>query len=136
MGRGSWHNDAFADPRLLDMPLSTCALLVFFNRNHNVSASSWTLDKQIIIMLGVAQKIYDINERGKYHNPTGLSDAARKAQDDEIFHRSRLVNCGLFMRIILGDYIDAIPVLVQDYLEWRLDPLKVSDRGLKFVTFY
>jgi hypothetical protein len=24
------------------------------------------------------------------------------AQDDELFHRSRLVNCGYFMKIILG----------------------------------
>lgn len=52
-GTGKLHNDAFADPRLLGMPPSTCALLVLFNRNHNVSTShfmlSWT--KEILIRL-------------------------------------------------------------------------------------
>jgi len=48
------------------------------------------------------------------------------AQDDEIFHRSRLVNCGLFMQIILGDYVGAILGLVRDGLTWRLNPLEVS----------
>jgi linoleate 10R-lipoxygenase len=38
-GTGKLHNDAFADYRLLGMPPSTCALLVLFNRNHNVGIS-------------------------------------------------------------------------------------------------
>jgi len=36
-GTGELHNDAFADARLLAMPPATSALLVVFNRNHNVS---------------------------------------------------------------------------------------------------
>ena len=36
-GTGMLWNDVFADSRLLDMPPSVCALLVLFNRNHNVS---------------------------------------------------------------------------------------------------
>jgi hypothetical protein len=108
-GTGKLYNDTFADPRLLGMPPSTCALLVLFNRNHNY----------------VAQKIFDINEHNKYHKPADLSsDEARHVQDDEIFHRSRLVNCGLFTQIILGDYVGAILGLVRDGLDWRLDPLQ------------
>lgn len=38
-GTGMLWNDVFADVRLLDMPPSVCALLVLFNRNHNVSIS-------------------------------------------------------------------------------------------------
>ncbi|KAF9470894.1 heme peroxidase [Pholiota conissans] len=48
----------------------------------------------------------------------------RNAQDDEIFNRTRLVNCGYFMNIILGDYVGAILGLVRDQSDWRLDPLQ------------
>jgi len=36
-GTGRLKEDVFADPRLLGMPPAVCALLVIFNRNHNVS---------------------------------------------------------------------------------------------------
>lgn len=36
-GTGRLHDDVFADPRLLNMPPAVCALLIMFNRNHNVS---------------------------------------------------------------------------------------------------
>jgi hypothetical protein len=37
-GTGRLWNDVFADHRLLLMPPSVCALLILFNRNHNVSS--------------------------------------------------------------------------------------------------
>ncbi|KAK0526667.1 hypothetical protein OC842_005123 [Tilletia horrida] len=52
----------------------------------------------------------------------GLVQAALKAQDDEIFGRSRVVNCGFFVACILRDYIPAI--LNQTACGWYLDPLK------------
>jgi hypothetical protein len=36
-GTGRLKEDVFADPRLLSMPPAVCALVVIFNRNHNVS---------------------------------------------------------------------------------------------------
>jgi hypothetical protein len=48
----------------------------------------------------------NINERGNFSNPPPADEALRKAQDDEIFERARLVNCGLFMHIILGGKFD------------------------------
>jgi linoleate 10R-lipoxygenase len=42
-GTGRLKPDVFADPRLLNMPPTVCALLVIFNRNHNVSRPA-TLD--------------------------------------------------------------------------------------------
>ncbi|KAJ4474426.1 heme peroxidase [Lentinula aciculospora] len=128
-GVGRLYEDVFADGRLLLMPPAACALLVVFSRNHNF----------------IAQRIFDINERGTYKDPESLkaqidrvsspeaSDEERKsatqaliflqAQDDEIFHRSRLVNCGFFMKVILGDYVGAILGLARDGSSWRLDPL-------------
>ncbi|KAF8958408.1 heme peroxidase [Flammula alnicola] len=107
-GTGKLWDDVFADSRLLHMPPASCALLVLLNRNHNF----------------VAQRILDIDEDKKYTNPPKFEKEANKiAQDDEIFHRARLVNCGYFMHIILGDYVGAILGLVRDQSDWRLDPL-------------
>ncbi|KAJ3806797.1 heme peroxidase, partial [Lentinula lateritia] len=128
-GTGRLYEDVFADSRLLLMPPAACALLVVFSRNHNF----------------VAQRILQINEWNTYKNPESLkaqidkgsSSAASdeeqiaaaqarialQAQDDEIFHRSRLVNCGFFMKVILGDYVGAILGLARDGSSWRLDPL-------------
>jgi len=36
-GTGRLKEDVFADPRLLSMPPAVCALVIIFNRNHNVS---------------------------------------------------------------------------------------------------
>ncbi|EMD30779.1 hypothetical protein CERSUDRAFT_78625 [Gelatoporia subvermispora B] len=106
-GFGKIYNDTFADARLLMMPPSVCSLLIIFGRNHNY----------------VAQKIYEINENGTYRDPKTQSDAEKAAQDEEIFQRSRLVNSGYFMKVILGDYVGAILGLVRDGSAWRLDPL-------------
>ncbi|KAH0579140.1 hypothetical protein H2248_003293 [Termitomyces sp. 'cryptogamus'] len=119
-GTGKLWDDVFSDARLLLMPPATCALLVLLNRNHNY----------------IAQKLLDINENGTYAWPLE-KDEDRLIQDDEIFQRTRLINCGFFMNIILGDYVGAILGLVVDGSAWRLDPLmnmresdhSVSPRG-------
>ncbi|KAJ7254701.1 heme peroxidase [Mycena haematopus] len=108
-GRGRLYEDVFADSRLLFMPPSAGALLVLLSRNHNYSA----------------QKILEINEHGTYKTQF-QSKAEKDMQDDEIFNRARLVNCGYFMQIILGDYVGAILGLVRDGYSWRLDPLSQS----------
>ncbi|XP_006456120.1 hypothetical protein AGABI2DRAFT_195360 [Agaricus bisporus var. bisporus H97] len=113
-GRGGLMPDCFADGRLLGMPPASCALLVLLNRNHNY----------------IAQRIFDINECGRFQDPSSLSPELKSVQDDEIFHRTRLVNCGYFMNIILGDYVGAILGLVRDGNDWRLDPL-MNMRGLE-----
>ncbi|KAF8629714.1 hypothetical protein AX15_003313 [Amanita polypyramis BW_CC] len=112
-GTGRLWNDVFADSRLLHMPPATCALLVLLSRNHNY----------------IAQKILSINERGTFSNPPPTDVQLLKKQDDEIFERARLVNCGFYMHIILGDYVGAILGLVRDGFSWRLDPLTfIRDR--------
>ena len=73
----------------------------------------------------IAEKLLSINERGTFSNPPPVDQAKRLAQDNELFHRARLVNTGYFMQIILGDYVAAILGLVRDKLSWRLNPLKV-----------
>ncbi|KAH7106072.1 heme peroxidase [Auriculariales sp. MPI-PUGE-AT-0066] len=111
-GRGLMKNDCFADERLLLMPEASAALLVLFCRNHNY----------------VAEHILQINEQGKFHEPTeewtANNPTAMNEQDDEIFNKARLVNCGYFMQVILGDYIGTITRTMADGSDWCLDPLQ------------
>lgn len=44
----------------------------------------------------IAKKLFDINERKKYKDPSTLSGDALAAQDEELFQTARLVNCGWF----------------------------------------
>jgi linoleate 10R-lipoxygenase len=74
----------------------------------------------------VAEKILSINENGNLKNPPPTDSHARDAQDEEIFQRARLVNTGLFMQVILRDYVGAILGLARDGSPWRLDPLMVN----------
>ncbi|KAG8221573.1 heme peroxidase [Butyriboletus roseoflavus] len=109
-GTGRIWNDAFADSRLLFMPPSVCALAVLFSRHHNY----------------IAQKILDLNERGSFTSPPPNERISLLVQDDEIYHRARMVNTAFFMQIILADYVGSILGLVRDGLSWRLDPLASS----------
>ncbi|EJU03113.1 linoelate diol synthase [Dacryopinax primogenitus] len=108
-GRGKLYEDVFAENRLHILPPAVSALLIIFCRNHN-----FTCDK-----------LLQINERGTWKDPAQLKDdAARRAQDDEIFNTARLINCGFLMNIILTDYLSAILGLVREGSQWVLDPLE------------
>ncbi|KZV98733.1 heme peroxidase [Exidia glandulosa HHB12029] len=109
-GRGLMKEDTFADERLLMMPEATGALLVLFCRNHNY----------------IARHILLINERQKFRQPEELASNQRamEEQDDEIFNKARLVNCGYFMQVILGDYLSSILGTVREGSDWCLDPLQ------------
>ncbi|KAJ7070750.1 linoleate diol synthase [Mycena amicta] len=96
----------FAEDRLLLLPPAVCVLLVLFNRNHNY----------------IAKRMYEINERGKYQDPTTLTDENRSAQDEELFQTARLVNCGWFGSVIFSDYFAAILGLVREGSTWSMNP--------------
>ncbi|KAF8132273.1 heme peroxidase [Boletus edulis] len=106
-GTGQIWDDGFADSRLLFMPPSVCVLAVLFSRHHNY----------------VAQKILTLNEGGSFTSSPPNEKTSLLAQDDEIFHRARLVNTAFFVQIILTDYVGSILGLVRDGFTWRLDPL-------------
>lgn len=113
----------FADKRLLFMTPSTCALLVVFCRNHNVSPSYTLQHSWCVTFLRqyVATRIYTENENGTYVDPATLDDAKRAVQDAELFHRARLVNSVFYAQIVLGDYVGSILGLTRDGFSWRLD---------------
>jgi len=75
----------------------------------------------------IAEKILNINEGGTFSPHEHLmNETARITQDNELFERARLVNCGFFMQVILRDYVGVILALTQEGLHWRLNPLEVA----------
>ncbi|KUJ16115.1 heme peroxidase [Mollisia scopiformis] len=113
---GLLKKDTFAEYRLLGQPPGVCAFIVAFNRFHN----------------HVVVELARINEGGRFSLPRGLvsgSDAelaALKTRDNDSFQHGRLITCGLYVNIILHDYIRAILNLNQNTSnvesDWSLDP--------------
>ncbi|KAI1880063.1 hypothetical protein JX265_001684 [Neoarthrinium moseri] len=111
---GLLKKDVFAEYRILAQPPGVGALLVSFNRFHN-----W-----------VAGELAVINERGKFSLPAGLKEGdegyepALKKRDNDLFQTARLVTCGLYVNIILNDYLRTILNLNDNTYgsDWRLDP--------------
>jgi linoleate 10R-lipoxygenase len=90
-----------------------------------------------------------INENGNFQNPPPTDEAAKRKQDDEIFHvssafvrffgvgadadpieqRARLVNSGYFAKIVLHDYVGGILGLTRDCSPWRLNLTQAMRQG-------
>ncbi|BGP41764.1 hypothetical protein JCM10449v2_005755 [Rhodotorula kratochvilovae] len=104
--QGRLFPDAVASSRLYFMPPSVIALAVIFSRNHNF----------------IADKLFVINEAGKYKPWASLDDAGKKWQDNDLFQRARLINCGWFLGVIVGDYIRTILNVNQTESHWSLLP--------------
>lgn len=83
--QGRLHPDVVASNRLFFMPPSVVALLVVFSRNHNF----------------IVEKLFQINENGKYKPWDQLDEAGRKWQDMDLFEKGRLINCGWFTNVIV-----------------------------------
>ncbi|KEP48319.1 linoleate diol synthase [Rhizoctonia solani 123E] len=105
-GRGRLYPDTFSEGRLVFLPPASAALLVIWNRNHNY----------------IADTILKINEQGRWKTPPPESAGERATQDDEIFQTARLINCGSFMSVILGDYVAGFLGLGRTGSSWAMQP--------------
>ncbi|EEP79774.1 hypothetical protein UREG_04620 [Uncinocarpus reesii 1704] len=111
---GRLKKDVFAEERVLGQPPGVCALLVAFNRFHNY----------------VVGELAIINERGRFTLPEGMTQGSpeyKKAQlkrDNDLFQTGRLITCGLYVNIILNDYLRTILNLNENPKDsdWKLDP--------------
>ncbi|TFK61201.1 heme peroxidase [Pluteus cervinus] len=111
-GRGLLYPDTFSEERLLFLPPTASVLLVILSRNHNY----------------IAAKLLKINERGLWSDPPPADPAARQLQDEQIFQTAKLVNCGHFMSLIMGDYVAGFLGLSEGNA-WNLpafDPITLS----------
>ncbi|KAE8267578.1 hypothetical protein A4X09_0g4768 [Tilletia walkeri] len=148
---GLLHADTFADSRIAVMPPATAALVILFSRHHNYVAHRirainehgnyrseeelrfdpvlrQKAEAQIERLIVAQQDASATPEQLATPIPTveeavdELVHKFLKDQDEEIYGRSRVVNCGFFVACILRDYIPAI--LNQTASDWFLDPMK------------
>ncbi|PNS16767.1 Peroxinectin A [Sphaceloma murrayae] len=109
---GKLKPDCFSETRLLMLPPGSGILLIMFNRFHN----------------HVAEQLVDINERARFTKPDPGKikpenyEAALKKFDEEVFQTARLVTCGLYVNIILIDYVRTILNLNRTDSDWQLNP--------------
>lgn len=111
--------DCFSETRLLSFPPGVGALLIMFNRYHNY----------------VVEQLALINEDGRFtedprkitvdrYGATGLNK-----RDDDLFQTARLITCGLYINIILIDYVRVILNLNRTDDNWQLNPRVVIPEG-------
>ncbi|KAI9147362.1 heme peroxidase [Paramyrothecium foliicola] len=111
---GKLKPDAFAEPRILGQPPGVGALLVSFNRFHNY----------------VVTQLAEINEGGRFtasklDKAKGLDgEKAEAKRDNDLFQTGRLITCGLYVNVILYDYVRVILNLNRSDTTWTLDPRK------------
>ncbi|KAH8800451.1 heme peroxidase family protein [Xylogone sp. PMI_703] len=111
---GRLKSDVFSEDRLLAQPPGACALMIAFNRFHNY----------------IVGELATINEDGRFSLAKGMTpdhpdyDKARLKRDNDLFQTGRLVTCGLYVNMILSDYLRTILNLNRNPVpsDWKLDP--------------
>lgn len=120
---GKIHPDCFSENRLLFFPPGVGAILIMFNRFHN----------------HVVENLATINELGRFTKPSAdapkpIGDAKKDATaaadwkaawvkyDNDLFQTGRLITCGLYVNIILIDYVRTILDLNRTDSNWQLNP--------------
>ena len=106
--------DCFSEKRLLGFPPGVGALLICFNRFHNY----------------VVQQLAMINESGRFTKPKEDQTDALTQYDNDLFQTGRLITCGLYVNIILKDYVRTILNLNATDSTWDLDPRVQEDKGI------
>ncbi|CZR65226.1 related to Linoleate diol synthase [Phialocephala subalpina] len=103
--------DCFSSKRLLGLPPGCGVFLIMFNRFHNYTAS----------------QLASINEGGQFTKPgsyaTGMkAESAWLKYDNDLFQTARLITCGLYVNIVMKDYVRTILALNRTDSVWGLDP--------------
>lgn len=103
---GKLKPDCFSAKRVLGFPPGVGVLLIMFNRFHNY----------------VVSQLAQINEGGRFTKPDENDLKAYARWDNDLFQTARLVTCGLYINIILKDYVRTILNLNRTDSVWSLDP--------------
>lgn len=108
---GKLKPDCFADKRILGFPPGVGVFVIMFNRFHNYVATQLALINE------------DINGTGRFTKPSNESaKAVWEKYDNDLFQTARLVTGGLYVNIILHDYVRTILNLNRTNSSWALDP--------------
>lgn len=103
---GKLKPDCFSSKRVLGFPPGVGVLLIMFNRFHNY----------------VVENLAKINENGRFTKPAESNTKAYAKYDNDLFQTGRLVTCGLYVNIILKDYVRTILNINRTDSVWSLDP--------------
>lgn len=119
MRDGKLKPDCFSDIRILGFPPGVGVLLIMFNRFHN----------------HVAEHLAMIDEGGRFSsilNPRGKPKPpdAEKLYDEALFQTARLITTGLYINIILKDYVRTILNLNRVDSLWNLDPRSEEGKAI------
>ena len=123
MKDGKLKPDCFSETRLLGFPPGVGALLIMFNRYHNY----------------VVEQLALINEDGRFTENTKDPMVERYGEkinrrDDDLFQTGRLITCGLYVNLVLIDYVRTILNLNQTDSNWQLNPRADIPDGPKVGT--
>lgn len=120
MRDGKLKPDCFADVRILGFPPGVGVLLIMFNRFHN----------------HVAETLALIDEGGRFSKILHPRSGSKKHMDPEedydeaLFQTARLVTTGLYINIILKDYVRTILNLNRVNSTWNLDPRSEEGKAI------
>lgn len=103
---GKLKPDCFSTKRVLGFPPGVGVILIMFNRFHNY----------------VVEQLATINEGGRFTKPDDSNAEAYAKYDNDLFQTGRLVTCGLYVNIILKDYVRTILNINRTDSVWSLDP--------------
>ncbi|KAJ6189260.1 hypothetical protein N7519_004168 [Penicillium mononematosum] len=111
---GKLKPDCFSTKRVLGFPPGVGVILIMFNRFHN----------------SVVTQLAAINEGGRFTKPDESNAEAYATWDNDLFQTARLVTCGLYINIILKDYVRTILNVNRTDSLWSLDPRADIKDGL------
>ncbi|KAF2460437.1 heme peroxidase [Lineolata rhizophorae] len=107
---GKLKPDCFSESRLLLQPPGVGCILIMFNRFHNY----------------VVEQLALINEGGRFTRPQegvyGGHIRTMEEYDEHLFQTGRLITCGLYINIVLIDYVRTILNLNKTESDWQLNP--------------
>ncbi|KAI2466477.1 linoleate diol synthase precursor [Annulohypoxylon bovei var. microspora] len=107
---GLLKSDCFSSVNPLGFPPGVGVFLIMFNRFHNY----------------VVTQLAGINEGGRFTKPAPVDDGgswdAWEKYDNDLFQTGRLITCGLYVNIILKDYVRTILNVNRSDSTWDLDP--------------
>ncbi|KAB8072880.1 heme peroxidase [Aspergillus leporis] len=111
---GKLKADCFTTRRVLGFPPGVGVILIMFNRFHN----------------HVVEQLALINEGGRFTKPDEANTKDYARYDNDLFQTGRLVTCGLYVNIILKDYVRTILNINRTDSTWSLDPRAEMRDGL------
>jgi linoleate 8R-lipoxygenase / 9,12-octadecadienoate 8-hydroperoxide 8R-isomerase len=113
---GKLKADCFSDKRILGFPPGVGLLLIMFNRWHN-----WIVGQ--LALIDEAGRFSSIRDKGP------PAEAAAR-YDNALFQTGRLITGGLYINIILKDYVRTILNLNRTNSDWDLDPRSEAGKSM------